>query len=126
MAPHKHALLVLVLGVTAGAVLTAAADGFGALASVQGLAFVLFLCSPIALACLAAYVGRSKRAGRGAVAFAWLFLLAECGLLWTVTTERMASTVGIGIAVIVVAQLILAIALCLIALFQKPHARSVT
>jgi hypothetical protein len=122
MAPHKHALMVLLLGAAAAVTVTAARAGLGALASVQDLAFILFLCSPIALACLAAYVGRSKRAGRGAVAFAWLFLLAEGWLLWTIATERMASTAGLGIAFLVCAEF----ALVLIAFFQKSHAPSVT
>jgi hypothetical protein len=126
MAPHKHALMVLLLGAAAAATVGAVRGGLGTLASVQDLAFVLFLCSPIAFASLAAYFGRNKRVGRGAVAFAWLFLLAEVWLLWTIATDRVGSTGGIGIVFMVFAQLVFALGLVLIALFQKPHATSVT
>jgi drug/metabolite transporter (DMT)-like permease len=125
MAPHKHSLIPLTLGACLAAGFLAYRGGL-ALSSAEAF-FAALVCSPIAVASLAAYVGRSKKAGRGAVAIAWLFLLAEVALLWNIGTGQMASTAGIGIVIAIAGQLVLAVGLLTIALFQKKsHAANVT
>jgi hypothetical protein len=59
------------------AALTAQNDGVTFLLSAYGLGAVAIAVFPIAVLVVAAFIGRNKKAGRGAAAFAWLYVVID-------------------------------------------------
>jgi apolipoprotein N-acyltransferase len=121
MAPPQQSLWILSAGACIAASITAYGRGILFAIGPEGVVLVLLATSPLALLSWAAFVGQRKKAGRGAVGFMWLFLVFEALLVWNATVVPRKGTDAIGLALLIFVQVLVALAILLAAVLQKPE-----
>jgi hypothetical protein len=120
-----QSLLVLGLGATVAAVCIGLGRGAVYLLSLEAAGVIAILLVPLIVLTVAAFAGRGKRAGRGAVAFSWLFLLFLGLMTYSAFLgSPMGSTGPIGYLFLLLFQVLGASAVLAIALLQKPESSS--